>query len=203
MTTDARAILVIGYGSDLRGDDAAGRHVAAEIERRSLTGVTVISATQLVPEMAEPIAAADLAVFVDASVDTDRVAVRQVEPRSAPDRSHHTTPDALVSLARGLGRTCPPAFVVAVPAVRFGIGDKLSTETGQALPCAIDAVLALIEMHSPSEPRRAAAIAPIEDPTTSPASAPIGGAADPGTPRPSPGRRTAGTDEVSRPGARR
>ncbi len=58
--------LVIGVGSDLRRDDAVGRHVAEVIEAMALDHVSVLVTTQLVPELVEPISAADRVVFVDA-----------------------------------------------------------------------------------------------------------------------------------------
>jgi Ni,Fe-hydrogenase maturation factor len=49
------AILVIGYGNELRGDDAIGQWVAR-----------AVAAHQLTPELAEDLAHTDYAVFVDA-----------------------------------------------------------------------------------------------------------------------------------------
>jgi hypothetical protein len=74
-------VLVVGYGSDLRGDDAAGRHAADAVAGRALPGVRVLSLPQLLPEVADDLSRADLAIFVDASVDDERVPVRTVAPR--------------------------------------------------------------------------------------------------------------------------
>jgi len=42
--SDARPVVVLGVGSPLRSDDAAGLHVAAALAREPLPGVTVIEA---------------------------------------------------------------------------------------------------------------------------------------------------------------
>ena len=42
--SDARPVVVLGVGSPLRSDDAAGLHVAAALSREPLPGVTVIEA---------------------------------------------------------------------------------------------------------------------------------------------------------------
>jgi Ni,Fe-hydrogenase maturation factor len=63
---DRWSALVIGYGNDLRGDDAAGPRVAELIGARELPGVRAIASRQLTPDLAEQLARADLAVFVDA-----------------------------------------------------------------------------------------------------------------------------------------
>jgi hydrogenase 3 maturation protease len=42
--TDARPVVVLGVGSPLRGDDAAGLHVAAALARDPLPGVVAIEA---------------------------------------------------------------------------------------------------------------------------------------------------------------
>ena len=137
-------VLVVGVGSDLRRDDAAGRHVAEEIEALSLGGVAVRVVTQLVPELVEPISAADRVVFVDASVAVRVVTVGPVEPLAETGASHHATPGALLGLAARLGLTCPPAFLVEVPAHDLSLGEGLSAETAAALPEAVDAVATLI-----------------------------------------------------------
>ncbi len=151
MSESATAV-VIGFGNLLRGDDAAGRHVAAAVARRAVPGVTVISATQLVPEIAETIASAAVAIFVDASVDSDRVVVRQLSDRTAPSDSHHTTPTGLLWLAGRIGVSDPCGFLVEVPGTRFDVGEELSPETQRALPCAVDAVVALIHAECGTAP---------------------------------------------------
>ena len=106
-------VLVVGCGNDLRSDDGAGRVVAHRVqllaEERGLTEVGVRSVVQLVPELALDIGRAQHVVFVDASIDVDRLTVTPLAPStSAADGSrepwtpmtHHLGPAALVELAR-------------------------------------------------------------------------------------------------------
>ena len=129
--------LVIGVGSDLRRDDAVGRHVAEEYEARSLGDVAVIVTTQLVPELVEPISASDRVVFVDASVAVSAVAAVLVEPLAGAGDSHHSTPGALLGLAERLGMNVPPAFLVQVPAHDLSLGEGLSPQTAGFVPTAL------------------------------------------------------------------
>ena len=144
MTGVGAGVLVVGYGSEVRSDDAAGRRVAEAIERRALPGVTVATPTQLVPELAELIASAERVVFVDASVAVSDVTVRRLSPRPSAPGSHHATPDGLLGLVTALALPCPTAFIVEIPVVDLTIGEELSPTTAHAVDRAIDEVLALL-----------------------------------------------------------
>lgn len=136
--------LVIGYGNDLRRDDAAGRRVAEAIERHDLPGVEVLVATQLVPEFVERLAVAGRVVFVDASIETGAVAVSRVRPSGSPTDSHHASPAGLLALVEVLGVPAPEAFLVAVPALDLSIGEGLSGECAAAVDQAVGEVAALV-----------------------------------------------------------
>src|SRR5687768_13064298 len=66
-------VVVICFGSPVRGDDGIGRAVASElIARRSFSAVGgpyVVFAHQLTPELALPLSRASVAIFVDAATD--------------------------------------------------------------------------------------------------------------------------------------
>jgi hydrogenase maturation protease len=71
--------LVIGFGNTLRSDDGVGPRVASVVAGWGLPGVVAIAVHQLGPELAEPLAEAGRAFFVDArlageseSYQTDR-----------------------------------------------------------------------------------------------------------------------------------
>jgi hypothetical protein len=59
-------VLVIGFGNDLCGEDAAGRMVAKQIARWNHPRVEAVSVHQLGPEFAKDIAEASMVIFVDA-----------------------------------------------------------------------------------------------------------------------------------------
>lgn len=135
--------LVIGVGSDLRRDDAVGRRVAEEVEACALSDVDVVVTTQLLPELVEPISAADRVVVVDASVSATDVTVTRIEPLADAGGSHHTTPGALLALADWIGLAVPPVILVEIPAHDLSLGQGLSNETAAFVDAAVADVLAI------------------------------------------------------------
>jgi hydrogenase maturation protease len=105
-----RAILVIGYGNALRGDDAVGPRAASAVAELGWPGVIAKEVTQLTPELAEPLASARLAIFVDArpANGEECVAVRPIEPADPGSvLAHVADPRHLLALARTAYGTCP------------------------------------------------------------------------------------------------
>jgi hydrogenase maturation protease len=121
--------LVIGYGNPLRGDDAAGREVAAAVAGWGLPDVQALAVHQLTPELAGPLAGARLAVFVDAyhAPDGGAVNVRRLGRARGPAALGHTgDPRFLLGLAQALYGRRPRAWLVTVPGVDFAFGETLS-----------------------------------------------------------------------------
>jgi len=138
------ATLVLGYGSELRSDDAAGLHVANAVAQRELPGVAVRTAHQLTPELAADIEGRGRVVFVDASVDVAEVEVRWLEADPArPPGSHHVDPGGLLALAAMLGNAPPEAVVVRVPVTSLDVGFGLTAPAAAAVEEAVEEVLAL------------------------------------------------------------
>lgn len=130
--------IVIGYGNELRSDDAIGQKIANTIESWHLLSVQSLAVHQLTPELATNLATADLAIFVDACVDAAPldVQVRSLLPSNGQILSAHSSdPRSLLSLTQFLYGHCPPAWLVTVPGVNFEFGDRLSpiAETGIAI----------------------------------------------------------------------
>jgi len=120
--------LVIGYGSDLRGDDAAGRHVVRRVADLGLSGVATLEVHQLTPELATALGSHRRVVFVDAAAGVDEVAAVAVSAAPEPSPgTHHATPAGLLALARSaLGAEPGEAVLVTVPAAGFDLGAGLS-----------------------------------------------------------------------------
>jgi hydrogenase maturation protease len=147
--SDARPALVIGYGNTLRSDDAVGPLAAAAVHDWGLPGVAALAVQQLVPEMAEPLAAARLAVFVDArpavAGGPQGVEVRPLEPKGgSPALGHAGDPRRLLALARDVYGAWPRAWLVTVPSVDLGPGEGLSPRAGQGLEDALSRIAALL-----------------------------------------------------------
>jgi hydrogenase maturation protease len=141
--------LLIGYGNELRGDDAAGPKAAAAVSHWQLPGVRVLVRHQLTPELAEEIAGAGVVIFVDAALAG---ATRGVEvlPVEAPERNpksekqargdvpgfamtHATSPEGLLTLARELYGHCPTGWMVSIPGRDFEFGERLSPQAEQGV----------------------------------------------------------------------
>ena len=210
-------IVVIGYGNELRGDDAIGPAVAEQVAAWGRPDIRAIATRQLLPELAEDLARASLAIFVDARplVDTTGAAVfsagdleerspssflsvwplfaafvtnsgqtgvysRAASPPSNPDcvnpvsekraaplsramlewhtlapsagnhsLGHTSDPQALLALAQALYGHAPPALLLAVPAVSFGLGSPLSPIARQGIEAATRAIVELLQHSSP------------------------------------------------------
>lgn len=130
-------LAVVGYGSPLRGDDAAGYEVARAIAGGRVahrSHVRVLFGIQPLPEWAAELAEADVAYFVDAApvagAAPGGVEVVALEPAPAPRAGaaagHAAGPAALLDLARTLYGRAPRAFLVTVPAELFSYADELS-----------------------------------------------------------------------------
>jgi len=137
--------LVIGYGNPLRGDDGVGQAAAGAFANEGAIAHTrAIVCHQLMPELAECIAAADRVVFVDATVNVDpgTVAIREIYGAAAlaSGLAHTATPAALVALAHELYGRSPEAFLVTVGVSSLALGVGLSDAAAAALPVAIAAI---------------------------------------------------------------
>jgi hydrogenase maturation protease len=138
--------LVIGYGNTLRRDDGVGVKVAEAVAALNLPGVRVITRHQLVPELAEPLARARAAIFVDASVVPG---ARELELRDVVARqggqilAHAADPRSLLSLAGQIFGHCPPAWSLAIPVADFGFGDGLSPQAESGLAAAVQRITQL------------------------------------------------------------
>ncbi len=150
LAAGASGVLVLGIGNTLRGDDALGWHVVERVSTDlRLAGARATWHQQLVPELARDLADATLVVLVDAEVGAPpgRVAVRRLDAAAAGGDvlSHRVAPGALLALSRELYGRAPEAWVVSVGALALEPGDPLSPAVADALPAAIEAVVAIVE----------------------------------------------------------
>jgi hydrogenase maturation protease len=148
--------LVVGYGSSLRGDDAVGQRVVLELQRQrdrtsTLASAHFVVAECLTPELAEDLAGAGVAVFVDAACDGRPAGEVTVHPVAASDVAtaagpegvaaggcwEDLRPEALLGLACCLYEGAPPAFVVSVGIGRTPVGEELSAPVEAAVAKAV------------------------------------------------------------------
>lgn len=168
--TDSRRepgpVLLVGYGSGLLGDDAAGRRVVEELELErasvpALRGAKFVLAECLVPELALEVAGAGLALFADAASDgrpPGEVRLERLDGSSGRPASigcwQDLSPQALLSLARELYGNAPAALLLSVGVASRGLGEGLSPEVEAAVPRAVAAARTAISVWATAAPPR-------------------------------------------------
>jgi hydrogenase maturation protease len=136
-------LLVIGYGNELRRDDAVGPRAARAVAAWRLPGVEGVATHQLTPELAERIGEAERVVFVDAGQD-DVVLMRPVKPSQTAQVIGHTgEPRGLLALAEALYGRRPEAWLITLPAPELGFGEGLSVAAEHGLAEALRQIRAL------------------------------------------------------------
>jgi hydrogenase maturation protease len=142
------AILLIGYGNELRSDDAVGQRVSDLIASCKLTNLCTLCIRQLTPELADLLAKFDVAIFVDVYPATMEQNV-QVCPIELADNSvtmgHSSNPSYLLALTKTLYGRSPQGWWVTVPGVNFEFGENLSPLAEQGIEIAIDKINHLIK----------------------------------------------------------
>jgi hydrogenase maturation protease len=136
----ADSILIIGYGNELRGDDAAGPRAASALAAMGLARVQVLIRHQLVPELSEALSQARAAIFVDASCapGANEIAVQELKPSTETEPSAHASdPRALLALAQAVFGHCPPAWLLTIPGTSFDLGAPLSPLAQRGVTAAV------------------------------------------------------------------
>ena len=124
--------LVIGIGNELRGDDAVGPRLVDDVEPAN--GLETMSVHQLTPEMADRLSRVNRVLFVDAAVDRGEVCLERIEPAQTRGIGHAVSPGALLGWTQFAFGRRPEAWLLAVPAGSFGVGDPISPEVSGLLP---------------------------------------------------------------------
>lgn len=127
-------VVVFAVGNPSRGDDAIGSELARRLadwlqEAEQGEVIEVIEDFQLQIEHALDLAGRDLALFIDAGINTPAPYVfRQIAV--AADSSHTThalSPEAVLEVYRRTEADAPPpAFVLCVRGESFELGEPLS-----------------------------------------------------------------------------
>jgi hydrogenase maturation protease len=144
------ALLVIGYGNTLRGDDGVGPRVAEAVERLHLPNVRTLICQQLSPEHADPISRAGTVIFVDAAVDAPKeIQLRKLRPGETTQlMAHAADPRTMLALARDVFGHVPKAWWLTIPAVQMEFGEKFSPETQRGMNEAVGRILHISNVRS-------------------------------------------------------
>ena len=143
-------VLIVGVGSELRSDDAAGRRVAERLAgRHPPDAVEIRVVHQLTPELADAMTGRELVIVVDASVEVREVTTAELDTDPAGGAvatgvmSHHVDVAALVDLAPLLGERPTRVRTLAVPAYDLALGTALSPGTTAAVSEAVARIMEL------------------------------------------------------------
>ncbi|MFB2921341.1 MULTISPECIES: hydrogenase maturation protease [Aerosakkonema] len=138
-----KCFVIIGYGNDLRSDDAIGPCVAKAVEAWGVPNVDSLALQQLTPELADTLQDAYGAIFVDASSSPEvkEVEVLAIEPiESGKTMTHTSDPRSLLALTKALYGRYPHAWLVKVPAVNFELGESLSPIAQKGIDDALEEI---------------------------------------------------------------
>lgn len=146
--------LIIGWGCDLRCDDGVGQVVAQQLAKSPPSDTCVMPMHQLSPDLAYDIAQYNRIIFIDAYPAEEGACVRAKRLQRLSYSSkmteplgmvHSASPNDLCDLARTLYGKQSEAWVVAVPAFDFSIGESLSPGTQSAVNEAVDRVFEILK----------------------------------------------------------
>jgi len=138
--------LILACGNTLRGDDGVGPWLAEWAEGRfgAEPSVRVVSRQQWTPDLAQEVAQAESAIFIDCAVDSAAGTVRIARVHAARSGSglatHHTDAQELLALSEELYSSLPRNTVLlTVGAGSTEVGEEFSTLVSNALPeaCAL------------------------------------------------------------------
>lgn len=143
------AFLIIGYGNELRGDDAVGRWIANAVANWQLPWVKVLSVQQLTPELTDEIAQVSYVIFVDAcgkrcvpEPQIDPLVVsKHTSDLYASSLNHTCDPLAIMTLTYRLYGCRPQAWLLQIPTEHCDLGRDFS----DTAYCGADRALRTIE----------------------------------------------------------
>jgi hydrogenase maturation protease len=143
--------IILACGNALRGDDGIALYLAHQLYGAICDAETeIVCSHQWLPEQAEDLSRAQVAVFIDASVTLPAGKIR-VQPVSgeggelAGVTSHAVTPERLMSLAHELFGGAPErAYLITIGGSSFEHGSEFSDAVRRAVPAALQQIQELL-----------------------------------------------------------
>jgi hydrogenase maturation protease len=153
-----KKLLVIGFGSVLRGDDSFGPMVAEEIKSHienkfwDISDIQILIRQTLTPELALDISKHDLVIFIDASTEGTPGEYREehIYADSADSISmvHFLTPKAILNWTLQLYDKKVDAIMLTVQGQDFNFGiRKLTSELESLRPIVVERTREIIYEH--------------------------------------------------------
>ncbi|HVC19884.1 MAG TPA: hydrogenase maturation protease [Vicinamibacterales bacterium] len=136
------AVLVVGVGNPLRGDDGAGRAVARLVRARAIPAVDVIEQDGDAASLVDAWRQAGAVILVDAlqsGAEPGSIRRFEVSHRPLPGRMFGPSTHAFglfdaVELARALNQLPPVLIVYGIEGQSFAMGGGLSARIQAAVP---------------------------------------------------------------------
>jgi hydrogenase maturation protease len=147
-------VLIIGFGTNVRNDDALGWRAAERLAEvfKAEPEVEILTVQQLNPEIADTVANAGFVVFIDARNDrgTPGVIHREeiVPDTTAPGAfSHHISPGTLLACARDFYGKAPKnnAVMFSITGEDFAFGETMSETVKSAMAKMLPDVVATVK----------------------------------------------------------
>jgi len=112
---------IIGYGNDLRGEDAFGVDVLKNLELENLENTQLLTLFQLTPEILLDLLESDEIVFVDAcySPDYPYALACNLEEQNQNTLSHHISYTMIVKMLNSLYNKYPKYEVFSMLSLEF------------------------------------------------------------------------------------
>ena len=148
---ESRKVLIIGYGSPIRGDDAIGPLVADRLAADGVPdGVEVVSRHILTAELVADLVEHDRVIFLDAAVDgtPGEVRCRQLAPDAGAmsTMAHFLDPRELLAWCETLYGKVPETFLVSACGTSFDYANYTLTPSAEsAIEPMLDWVGRLVE----------------------------------------------------------
>lgn len=141
---------IAGIGNSLRSDDGVGAYVCELMEEKKMDGVTIIIMQQLDIGMTEELSKFDTVIFVDASLEDERMSFKQLSLENSQPQSfsHHINAATLAGLSKILYSTNTQFYICAIGGNNFEIGNTLSAKTMNNAAESVDFLTAWIQSNN-------------------------------------------------------
>ena len=149
--------LVLACGNPQRGDDGVAFQVVDCLQRAGCDALAeFFCQQQWTPDLAEPISHAEVVIFIDAAVGAPAGLIEchrlQFDPSAELASTHHTSPQALLTLAQELyGKVPTRAYCITITGDSFELNETLSDRVRNAISLCAERVKALLAVAATEE----------------------------------------------------
>lgn len=120
-------ITIVGFGNELRGEDAFGVNVISELQKLKLQNLKLISCFQLTPELTLELKDSSKIIFIDAaySVEEQYKLACNLQNNISNSLTHHISIDTLIYMLKQLYNKSPNFEIFSMLTSSF---DKIRDE---------------------------------------------------------------------------